>query len=178
MSQSTVAKRYAGALFQLALEQKTVAEVNADLQELVKVFETTPEILSLLATPKFSIQRKKEIVAEIFSNANPAVVNVLQLLIDKKRVNEALNLASEFEKLAAEAQGFSAATVFSTRELTEQEKEDISSSFGKLVGKEKLNITNVIEPSLLGGVRVQIGNYIFDNTIANKLENLKRTLVG
>ena len=178
MSQSTVAKRYAGALFQLALEQKTVAEVNADLQELVKVFETTPEILSLLATPKFSIQRKKEIVAEIFSNANPAVVNVLQLLIDKKRVNEALNLASEFEKLAAEAQGFSTATVFSTRELTEQEKEEISTSFGKLVGKEKLNITNVIEPSLLGGVRVQIGNYIFDNTIANKLENLKRTLVG
>lgn len=178
MSQSTIAKRYAGALFQLAQEKQVVEEVNEDLQELVKVIENNSELISLLATPKFSTERKKEIVAEIFSSANKIVLNTLELLIDKKRVNEVTNVAQEFKLLAAEAQGFAESIVFSTRELTELEKEEISSTFGKLVGKEKLNITNVIEPSLLGGVRVQIGNYIFDNTVANKLESLKRTLVG
>ncbi len=178
MSKSTVAKRYADALFQLAQEKNVVAEVNNDLEELVKVIETTPELLSLLSSPKFSIERKKQIVAEVFAEANPMVVNTLELLIDKKRVNEVGNLAEEFKVLAAQAQGFADSTVFSTRELTESEKEEISSVFGKLVGKEKLSITNVIDPSLLGGVRVQIGNYIFDNTVANKLEGLKRTLVG
>ncbi|QCR31429.1 F0F1 ATP synthase subunit delta [Lysinibacillus sp. SGAir0095] len=175
---STIANRYAEALFQLALEKQVVAEVNADLEELVKGIETTPELVSLLTTPKFSIDRKKQIVAEVFANANPIVVNTLVLLIEKKRFNEIGNLAESFKQLAAEAQGSAEATVFSTRALTDSEKDEISSSFGKLVGKEKLTITNVIEPSILGGVRVQIGNYIFDNTVASKLENLKRTLVG
>ncbi|SOB90095.1 ATP synthase F1 subcomplex delta subunit [Ureibacillus xyleni] len=175
---SQVAKRYAQSLFQLAQDKQVVDEVNTDLDELVKVIETTPELLSLLSSPKFSIERKKQIVAEIFASANAIVVNTLQLLIDKKRVNEAISLASEYKVLAAGAQGSAEATVYSTRELTDTEKNDISTAFGKLVGKEKLIIKNVIEPSLLGGVRVQIGNYIFDNTVANKLEGLKRTLVG
>ncbi|TSI07426.1 F0F1 ATP synthase subunit delta [Lysinibacillus sp. BW-2-10] len=175
---SQVAKRYADALFLLAGEKQIVADVNADLEELVKVIETTPELLSLLDSPKFSIERKKQIVAEIFANANEFVINTLVLLIEKKRVNEIKALAQEFKVLAAEAQGSADAKVYSTRELTDAEKDEISTAFGKLVGKGKLNITNVIEPSLLGGVRVQIGNYIFDNTVANKLEGLKRTLVG
>lgn len=178
MSQSTIAKRYANALFQLAQEKQIVADVNADLEEIVKVIETSPELISLLSSPKFSIERKKQIVAEIFANANPIVVNTLEFLIDKKRVNEVKSLAEQYKQLAAEAQGSAEATVFSTRGLTDQEKEEISTSFGKLVGKERLTITNVIEPSILGGVRVQIGNYIFDNTVASKLEGLKRTLVG
>ncbi|KGR75978.1 F0F1 ATP synthase subunit delta [Ureibacillus sinduriensis] len=175
---STIANRYADALFQLALEKQVVAEVNADLEEIVKGIETTPELVSLLTSPKFSNERKKQIIAEVFASANPIVVNTLELLIEKKRVDEIGNLAKSFKQLAAEAQGSADATVFSTRALTDQEKDEISSSFGKLVGKEKLTITNVIEPSILGGVRVQIGNYIFDNTVASKLDNLKRTLVG
>ncbi|RHW40001.1 F0F1 ATP synthase subunit delta [Lysinibacillus yapensis] len=176
MSQLTIANRYATALFQLALEKQAVTEINADLDEVVKVFETTPEFVSLLASPKFSNARKKQIVAETFAGAHPLLVNTLELLIDKKRIDEVSNLAIRFKALAAEAQGYAEATVFSTRALTDQEKDEISASFGKLVGKEKLSITNVIEPSILGGVRVQIGNYIFDNTIASKLQGLKRTL--
>jgi len=178
MSRSIVANRYAQSLFQLATEKQVVVEVNADLEELVKVIETTPEFVSLLTTPKFSIERKKQIVSEIFAGSNPIVVNTLELLIDKKRIDEIGNLAQAYKQLAAEAQGSAEATVFSTRALTDAEKDEISSSFGKLVGKEKLSITNVIDPSILGGVRVQIGNYIFDNTVASKLANLKRTLVG
>jgi F-type H+-transporting ATPase subunit delta len=178
MSKSTVAKRYANALFQVAKEKNVVIEVNEDLQELVKLIQENQQFVSLLTSPKFSAERKKEIVKELFANANPIVQNALQLLIDKKRMNEALNLAEEFKTLAADAQGYAEATVYTTRELTEQEKNEISSAFGKLVGKEKLAITNVVEPAVLGGVRVQIGNYIFDNTVASKLESLKRTLVG
>lgn len=177
MSRSTVAKRYAGALFQVAQENNNVIEVNQDLQELVKVIQENQEFVSLLTSPKFSSERKKQFVTDVFKDANPVVLNALQLLIDKKRMNELLNVAEEFKVLAADAQGYAEATVFTTRELTEEEKNELSTSFGKLVGKEKLEITNVVEPSVLGGVRVQIGNYIFDNTVANKLESLKRTLV-
>ncbi|MEO4054074.1 F0F1 ATP synthase subunit delta [Solibacillus sp. CAU 1738] len=178
MSQTTVAKRYAQALFQLAQEKQVLAEVGADLKELVTVLESNTELLDLLGAPKISADRKKAIVAEIFSNAHPAVVKTLQLLIDKKRVNEAVIVAKEFQTLASSALGVADATVYSTRALTDAERAEISVAFGKLVGTEQLNITNEIDPSLLGGVRVQIGNYIYDSTVASKLEGLKRTLVG
>jgi F-type H+-transporting ATPase subunit delta len=175
---SQVAKRYAEALFQLAQSQNALAEVSTDLKELTKAFEITPELVSLLQAPKISAEMKKAMVSNILSGAHPAVVNTLHLLIDKKRINEVSLVAAEFQTLAAAAQGAAQATVFSTRTLTDEERAEISAAFAKLVGMEKLEITNVIEPSLLGGVRVQIGNYIYDSTVASKLEGLKRTLVG
>ena len=87
-------------------------------------------------------------------------------------------VAEGFQALAAAAQGTAQATVYSTRSLTAEELAEVSASFGKLVGVEKLDITNEIDASLIGGVRVQIGNYIYDSTVASKLEGLKRKLVG
>lgn len=178
MSNVTLAKRYAQAVFELAHEKQILAEVGADLAELTKVLKDSPELLELLAAPKLSADRKKQLVAEIFANAHPVVVNTLQVLIDKKRVNEAVSLVDEFTKLAAAAQGTADATVYSTRELTVEERESISTAFAQVVGKQSLTITNEIDPSLLGGVRIQIGNHIYDSSVANKLNRLKRELIG
>lgn len=175
---SQVAKRYAEALFQVAKKQGTLAEVGADINEVAKVFANNAELVSLLAAPKLRASAKKEMVKTLFSNANEAVVNTLQILIDKKRISDLAYVAKGFQALAAAAQGTAQATVYSTRPLTAEEQDQVSSSFGKLVGVEKLDITNEIDASLIGGVRVQIGNYIYDSTVASKLEGLKRTLVG
>ena len=178
MSQSTVAKRYAQAIFELASKQNILTEVSADFQELKKVIASNDEFMALLNAPKISADRKKELIAQILSGAQPIVVNMVQFLIEKKRLNELVSVADHYQALAATAQGTADAKVFSTRELTAEERAEISVAFGKLVGKEQLNITNIIDASLIGGVRVQIGNYIFDSTVASKLEDLKRVLVG
>jgi F-type H+-transporting ATPase subunit delta len=175
---SQVAKRYADALFQVAQTNGTLPGVSAELKEVATVFETNTELVSVLANPKVRIEAKKEMIKNVFVGASEAVVNTLQLLVDKKRINEVKIVADEFQKLAAAAQGTADATVFSTRALSTEEQAEISAAFGKLVGVEKLNITNKIDASLIGGVRVQIGNYIYDSTVASKLEGLKRTLVG
>ena len=178
MSQSTVANRYAQAIFELAAKQNLLAEVGADLKEIKKVLATNDEFMSLLTAPKIGSSKKKELIAQIFAGAQPIVINALQFLVDKKRLNELAAVADQFQALAAAAQGAADATVYSTRELTAEETAQISAAFGKLVGKEQLNITNIIDASLIGGVRVQIGNYIYDSTVASKLEGLKRVLVG
>lgn len=175
---SQVAKRYAEALFELAKGQNALAEISTDLKELTTAFEASPELIAILQAPKVTSDMKKAMVSNILTGAHPAVVNTLHLLIDKKRIDEVSLVAKEFQALATTAQGVAEAIVFSTRTLTEEERAEISAAFAKLVGMERLEITNVIEPSLLGGVRVQIGNYIFDSTVASKLESLKRTLVG
>ena len=178
MSQTTVAKRYAQAIFELASKQNILIEVSADFQELKKVIASNEEFMALLNAPKISSDRKKELIAQILTGAQPIVVNMIQFLIEKKRLNELSAVADQYQALAAAAQGTADAKVYSTRELTAQERAEISGAFGKLVGKEQLNITNIIDASLIGGVRVQIGNYIFDSTVASKLEDLKRVLVG
>ena len=178
MSQTTVAKRYAQAIFELASKQNILTEVSADFQELKKVIASNEEFMALLNAPKISSDRKKELIAQILTGAQPIVVNMIQFLIEKKRLNELSAVADQYQALAAAAQGTADAKVFSTRELTAGERAEISVAFGKLVGKEQLNITNIIDASLIGGVRVQIGNYIFDSTVASKLEDLKRVLVG
>lgn len=178
MSNSTVAKRYALALFELAQEKNLLAEVGADLKELTKVIESSPELLTLLNAPKFSIERKKQIVAQIFAGSTPAFIHTIQLLVEKKRINEVSQLAAAFAELAAAAQGTAEATVYSTRALTAEESESISAAFAKRVGKQSLTITNEIDPSLIGGIRIQIGNHIYDSSVASKLERLKRELIG
>ncbi|GED63858.1 MULTISPECIES: F0F1 ATP synthase subunit delta [Lysinibacillus] len=178
MSNSAVAKRYAQALFELAQQKNILAEVGADLNELTKIVKESPDLLTLLNAPKFSIGRKKQMVAEIFAGATPEVLRAVQLLVEKKRVNEVKLIANAYAELAAKAQGTADATVFSTRALSAEESANISTTFAKLVGKQSLNITNEIDPSLLGGIRVQIGNHIYDSSVANKLERLKRELIG
>jgi len=117
-------------------------------------------------------------VADIFTGATPEVLHTVQLLVEKKRVNEIKLIANAYAELAAQAQGMADATVFSTRALSAEESANISTAFAKLVGKQALNITNEIDPTLLGGIRVQIGNHIYDSSVVNKLERLKRELIG
>lgn len=178
MTQSIVAKRYAQALFELAKGQGQLAEVGSDLQEIVKVAKQSPDFLAVLGAPKITIEKKKQMVTQLFAGATPMVLDTLQLLVDKKRITEVGAIAEVYNELAANEQGSANAVVYSTRELTAEERESISTAFAKRVGKQTLTITNEIDPSLLGGIRVQIGNHIFDSTVLAKLARLENELIG
>ena len=123
MIESTVAKRYAAALFELALSKQSLQEVGQDLKAINTAISSNEELVSVLNAPKIPTTRKKEIVAQIFASANADVLNTVLLLLDKKRVSEIAGVEAAFQKLAADAQGYADATVYSTRELTEAEKE-------------------------------------------------------
>jgi F-type H+-transporting ATPase subunit delta len=178
VSQSAAAKRYALALFQLAQEHNQLAHVEEDLREVKVVFKENSGLQAMFASPKLSLDRKKELVRELFGKANPLVVNTLQVLIDRKRINETVEVANEFTVLSNEAQGIADAKVFSTRPLTDDERASISTAFAKKIGKQSLRIENEIDPSLIGGIRVQIGNNIFDSSISAKLDRLKKQLIS
>ena len=95
-------------------------------------------------------------------------------MLEKKRINEIVNIVDEFIDFANDAAGIAEAKVYSTRPLTEDESAAISTAFAKKVGKQSLRIENIIDPTLIGGIRLQIGNRIYDSSLASKLERLKR----
>lgn len=178
MSQSVIAKRYAVALFEAAQEHQQTLAVQTDLKEVKKIFQQEKEFDKLLNSPEFTPEKKKELIGQFFAGANQLVLNALYVLIDANRIEETVNLINDFHDLANEAAGVADALVFSTRTLTGEELKSISTAFAHKIGKQSLHLTNVIDPSLIGGIRLQIGNQSYDSSISAKLSRLERQLIN
>lgn len=175
---SQASERYALALFEIAKKHGVSVEVELDLREVQKAFAANPELLELLSSPKLSAAEKKEIVSKLFGQANAYVVNTLQLLSDRKRLNEVSSIVDQYIRLDNAEQGIEDAKVYSVSPLTEEQRASISTVFAQKIGKQALRIENIIDPSLIGGLRLQIGNRIFDSSVSAKLERLQRQLIG
>ncbi|MCH1625139.1 F0F1 ATP synthase subunit delta [Fredinandcohnia quinoae] len=178
MSKGIVAKRYAVALFQLAKEQHALDQFEGELRTVKQVFAENEDFLTVLSNPKLSIDRKKLIVKEAFTSFSQTTLNTLCLLLDRHREELILDVADEFIELANNERGIAEAKVFSIRPLSEDEKAGLSSVFAAKVGKASLKIENVVDKSLIGGVKLRIGNQIFDGSVKGKLERLERELIA
>jgi F-type H+-transporting ATPase subunit delta len=178
MSNSMVAKRYALALFQIAKEQQLLGVVEEELRVVKEVFVYNTDLKALLKSSKLTIDKKKEILTTAFTSVNPYVLNTLMILIDRHREDEIIEVANQFLELANEEKGIADAQVISTRELTDAEREAISATFGAKVGKKSLRIENIVDSELLGGVKLRIGNRIYDGSLRGKLDRLERKLLS
>ncbi|TWT27656.1 F0F1 ATP synthase subunit delta [Planomicrobium sp. CPCC 101110] len=175
---SQVSERYALALFQTAKQHEVMALVEEDLREIKKAFAENPELQELIDSPNLTSENKRDIITQLFGQANVFVVNTLLLMAERKRLDEIVGLVDGYIRLANEEQGIADAKVYSVRPLSEEESISVSSVFAKKVGKQALRIENIIDPSLIGGMRIQIGNQIYDSSISSKLERLQRQLIG
>jgi F-type H+-transporting ATPase subunit delta len=173
-----VAKRYALALFQIAKEQQLLGVVEEELRVVKEVFVYNTDLKALLKSSKLTIDKKKEILTTAFTSVNPYVLNTLMILIDRHREDEIIEVANQFLELANEEKGIADAQVISTRELSEAEREAISATFGAKVGKKSLRIENIVDSELLGGVKLRIGNRIYDGSLRGKLDRLERKLLS
>lgn len=178
MSNSVVAKRYGVALFELAKEKGQLDIIQQELLELKKVFQTNGELEQLLDNPKLAMTKKKELLANLFKEANQLIQNTLFIMLEKNRLADIVNTIDEFVAYAYEAAGVAEAKVFSTRALTEEESQSVSTAFAAKVGRQSLEIENIIDPSLIGGIRLQIGTRIFDGSLSGKLERMQKDLIG
>ncbi|WP_338450213.1 F0F1 ATP synthase subunit delta [Niallia oryzisoli] len=177
MSDAAVANRYAYALFQLAKEKQLLEPMEEELRVVREVVSGNTGLNTVLKSPKVSKQEKEQLIRKAFSAVNPYVLNTLLILIDRHREDHIAQVADQFITLANEEKGIAEATVVSTRLLTEEESKALSSTFAAKVGKKSLRIENKVDSNLLGGVKVRIGNRIFDGSLQGKLERLERQLL-
>src|SRR5690606_7724310 len=105
-------------------------------------------------------------------------VNTLLLLLDRHRQDFIVDTIDTYIFLANEERGIADAIVHSIRPLKEDEKEAISSVFAAKVAKRSLNIENKIDKDLLGGIKIEIGNLIYDGSLRHKLDHLERSLIN
>lgn len=178
MSNQVVANRYADALFQLAKEKNQLESVSNDLQLVKQVAESTPQFLQYVSHPKVTNEQKRTFIQQNFEpNVTETTLNTLYLLIERKRIGSLLAMIDQFQKLAYEASGMAEAVVYSAKKLTDEEQQQIAATFAKKLHKAKVVVKNIVNPDLIGGVRIRIGDYIYDGSIQAQLDSLKRELI-
>ncbi|WP_042354357.1 F0F1 ATP synthase subunit delta [Bacillus rubiinfantis] len=177
MSNTTVAKRYALALLQIAKEKQLLEPIMEDLRVVKEVTGYTPELKAVLHSFKLTKEAKKAVLTSAFSSVNQYVLNTLLVLVDRHREDNIEAVIDEFLQLANEEMGVAAADVYSTRQLSDAEREAISAIFAAKIGKKSLYIKNFVDSDLLGGLKLRIGNRIYDGSLRGKLDRLERTLI-
>jgi F-type H+-transporting ATPase subunit delta len=177
MSNPAIANRYAFALFQVAKEQKLLDQLKDELRVVREVINQNKNFNTLLSSPKISKEKKKQMLKDVFSGVNPFLQNTLKLLVDRGREGLIVQVADHFIELANSEKGIAEATVTSVRPLSEEETKAISSAFAKKLGKKDLRIENIVDSNLLGGIKLRVGNTIYDGSVQGKLERLERQLL-
>ncbi len=178
MSNSIVANRYSTALFQLGQEKSILDQLEEEARVVREVFQNNPQMTSFLSHPKVSVEQKKQMVQEAFKGASKELLNTMLLMVDRHREGEILGMAESFIHMVNEHNGIGEADVYSVRELTDNEKESLQQVFAEKLGLKSLRIHNIVDSSLLGGIKLKIGNRIYDGSVSGKLERIERRLVS
>lgn len=176
MSNSVVAKRYAVALFELANEKELLTGLEIDARNLREVLLEVKGLKDIFTSPKFSKIKRNEIVDEMFTDFSVEVRNAMKLMVERNHFAEVVSMLEFFVEMANEANSVYDCTVISAKALTSDEEQAISQAFAKKVGVKELNIQNTVDASIIGGLKVRIGNQVFDSSLSTKLKNLQRQI--
>ncbi len=177
MIEGLVAKRYAKALFEVADEKKLLDEVESDLQLVLNVMKETDGFDNFIRHPKVGMDVKKDIVTKAFQNEITEISqNLLYQLIDNHRMEYIKEILFQFVLLANKARKVVDVEAVTAFELNQTDKEAIAQSLNKKFNKS-VRLINVIEPSIIGGMVVKIGNRIYDGSLQAQLEMMKKKLI-
>ncbi|UCH50399.1 MAG: ATP synthase F1 subunit delta [Chloroflexota bacterium] len=171
---TTSVKRYAQAVFEIALEGNKLKEWQSNLGKIAQLTRDT-EFAALVENPKIPSQLKEKLVREILGKINPMALNLAYLLISKGKLKDAGQIADEYERLLNDHQGIKTAEVTTAIALDNTEREKLSRHFEELTGK-KVRINAQVNPDILGGFIARIDDSLIDGSIRNKLETLKKSL--
>ncbi len=169
------ARRYAQAAFEVARERGQVDRWAAELERLVALLEGT-EAGAFLAAPQIPFGAKREFVEQALAGFLPEVRNLVLLLVRRRRVRLLRQIFEEFGRLANEYRGVVVAEVTSAVPLEDADKAVIIRQLSELTGKRVILRTRV-DPSILGGLIVRIGDKLIDGSVRTRLERLRETLI-
>ncbi|WP_050616591.1 F0F1 ATP synthase subunit delta [Bacillus testis] len=178
MSNTIIANRYGAALFEIAKEKGMIDSIQEEARAVKEVFSSNHDFLSFLGNPKITKEQKKQLLSDAFSTTSQDFRNTINLMLDRDRVEEIAPMAAHVIELVNEEKSVAEAAVYTTRPLTDAERESISSVFAAKIGKKSLHIDNIVNPELIGGIKLRIGNRIYDGSISGKLERLEKQLLN
>lgn len=173
---NAVAKHYAVALFEVANKKNELEQVESNVTDIAEILKAQPEFVTFLTHPLIASENKKKTIEAVFGGrVATTTLNVLYLLIDNNRADLIREIGEEYVRLANEARNIVDATVKSAVELSPEQVIEVAAQFSKLTGKT-VRVHPTVDPSILGGIIVRIGDRVYDGSVKSKLDRFKRTV--
>ena len=174
MARKLYAKRYAQAVFGIALESKELDRWQSDLMKIASLGEDGT-VIAFLENPKFDFDVKAKLLSEQLVDINPLALNLVYLLLTRSRLSMAGEIADEYQRLLDSYQGVEPAEVITAVPLDNEDSLRLGERIGAVVGK-KVVIKPEVDSSIIGGFIARIGGKLLDGSTRSKLEALKREL--
>ena len=168
-----IAEVYARSLFEVAKEHDVLDRVHDELGEFAEALSDDRTLQVFLFSPYFSSNEKREGVRKIVSDADERFVNFLELVAERHRMPAMFRIKREFDALWADEHKLLPVTVTSAVELDESLVEEIGERIQEQTGR-KVELSSNVDPDVLGGLMVRVGNMVLDDTVRNKLERLRK----
>jgi ATP synthase F1 delta subunit len=168
-----IAAVYANALFEVAKEHDLLSEVREQLREFAKALDENREMAFFLFSPYFSAEEKKEGLHAAVEDAEPVFMNFLEALIERHRMPAIFRIRDRYDKLWDEEERVLPVKVTSAVELEEGTVESIADQIREQTG-HTVEISSEVDPEIIGGLVVRVGNSILDASIRNRLNELRR----
>ncbi len=176
MRDRNVASRYAGALFMSAKADNLLSEVAESYASINEVMSANRDLVTFLDSPQVAEAEKKQLVKSVFGErVEPLLINYFELLIDKNRIEFFQDIGEEFAALVEKEQGFARAIVTTAIELPQDLAEALKARLSDMT-KSKIILEKKVEPEVIGGVCVTLGDKILDGTVRTNLDQLKKQL--
>lgn len=176
MLRGAVGARYAEALYEIAEREKAVDAIEEELKAVDAVIRENRDLQKILYHPRITPGDKKSLLNDLLSGKVSAVtMEFLKLLVERQREQFLSDIVTYYVNLANKARNITEATVTSAVELTPGEKEQLAGLLNKLTGK-KVETSYTLDPSLIGGVVVRIGDRVIDGSIRTRLATLREHL--
>lgn len=175
MASPTATRRYAKAVLLLAVEAKQAEHVLAELRGIRSTIDASSELRALLNSPVIKPEKKGAILKMVFSTASELIVRLIDLLAERQKLGLLPQVAAHYEALYNDANGIAEVTLTSVDPLDAAQTNAVKAALELKTGK-KITIRTQTDPSLIGGITVQLGDTMYDGSVRHSLEKLDMLL--
>ncbi len=168
-----IAEVYARSLFEVAQEQDKLDVVREQLGQFADALNDDRQLAIFFFSPYFSSEEKKDGLHRMLSGADPAFMNFLEALVERHRMPVIFRIRSRYVEMWDAVNRLLPVEVTSAVPLDEETVKSIGQSIGEQTGNE-IQLSTVVDPNVLGGIVLRVGNFILDASIRNRLEQLRK----
>jgi F-type H+-transporting ATPase subunit delta len=168
-----IASVYSRSLFEVGKENDKLDTIKDELDQFADALDENRELQVYFFSPYFSSAEKKEGIGKVIENGDEHFVRFLELLAERHRLPALFRIRREFDRLWAEENKQLPVTITSAVELDKDTVKDLGKKIEDQTGQQ-IDLTANVDPDLIGGLRMQVGNMVYDATIRGRLEKLRR----
>ena len=179
MSLQTVARRYAAALADVAIERREEREVQNELEQWASMIEANPQLKEVFANPTVAYDQKRIVLDELISRTRvrETTGSFLRVLLKNQRISQLREVVARFGQVLDERGGVVAADVTTARPIPEELKNTLHETLMAATG-HKVRLSFTTDETIIGGLVARIGSTIFDGSVQSHLGRLSEELAG